>query len=165
MSFEAKLRELYQQIARQVNDMIPVQWETFFLIAEENDDGGSVDFHYTIPEYKDKLFYSNSIPKDHGIDANDYHRVLFDLIDLVVSLRKAFVDDGQAAWYTFVMIVTAGGKMHAEFGYTNWQKSEYHSTELTNYFIYKHIDKKYLPPDKWSKMEEIAQYDKTHNGA
>ena len=34
MSFEIKLNELYKEIAQQVNDMIPIEWNNFYFNGE-----------------------------------------------------------------------------------------------------------------------------------
>ena len=160
MSFEERLGELYTKIAQMVNNMIPLQWETFFLNARLSDGGwATVYFYYRKPNSNGELLYSGNIPTDHNIKHTAYTMVLLDLIKLVQELRQAFIDEDQDAWYSFAMTVSSQGKMDAEFGYVDWQQSEYQEDELMNYHIYKHIDKKYIDSTEWVKMEEMVQYE------
>lgn len=44
MSFETELNELYKEIAQQVNDMIPTEWDNFYFNGEVKEGEGGVFF-------------------------------------------------------------------------------------------------------------------------
>ncbi|NFW77007.1 TIGR01741 family protein, partial [Staphylococcus aureus] len=56
MNFEEKLSEMYNKIANEINEMIPVEWEKVYVIAYVDDGGGQVIFYYTKPR-NDELYY------------------------------------------------------------------------------------------------------------
>ncbi|HCY0372526.1 TPA: TIGR01741 family protein, partial [Staphylococcus aureus] len=60
MNFEEKLSEMYNKIANEINEMIPVEWEKVYVIAYVDDGGGQVIFYYTKPR-NDELYYYSSI--------------------------------------------------------------------------------------------------------
>jgi uncharacterized protein (TIGR01741 family) len=166
MSIESRLSEYYQKIARSVSDMIPDTWNIFYLSIELNDEGGGTAyFFYGLDGADDELCLSHNIPKDYDMNQSDYLSSLRKLLEVGKNMRQVFIEEEQKAWYTFAMIVTSQGKMKAEFGYTNWLKSDYPNYELMDYFVYKYIDKKYLNANQWGKMEEIKMYDETSNHA
>jgi hypothetical protein len=143
--------------------MILADWEVFYLNADFDDNGdGGAYFYYTKQGNDDKLFYSNSIPEEFDIDRNAYMLVLNDLFDLLRELRKAFLSEGVPAWSTFSMSATSQGKMKAEFGYVDWEKSKYYTSDLMHYFIYKFINKKYVNSKLWTKMDEMAKYENSN---
>ncbi len=42
MTFETKLNELYSEIAQQVSDMIPIEWNELYFNGEVKDEEGGV---------------------------------------------------------------------------------------------------------------------------
>ena len=42
MTFEEKLSQMYNKIANEISDMIPVEWEKVYAIAYVDDGGGQV---------------------------------------------------------------------------------------------------------------------------
>lgn len=46
MSFEIELNKLYKEIAQQVNDMIPIEWDNFYFNGEVKEEEGGVSSFY-----------------------------------------------------------------------------------------------------------------------
>ena len=159
MSIESKLSVSYKAIAAQVSSMIPVAWDIFYLHSDISDESGSVYFYYKKTGDSENLYYSQNILKDIGIDKRTFNLVLYDLLKLLQKMRNTFIEESVPEWYTFSMSVTAKGKMKADFGYISWQKSEFSSTELRQYFVYKFIGKEYSDSSLLDKMEEMSLYE------
>ncbi|MEZ2075580.1 TIGR01741 family protein, partial [Staphylococcus aureus] len=66
MNFEEKLSQMYNEIANEINGMIPVDWEKVYVIAYVDDGGGQVIFYYTKPG-NDELYYYSSIVEDYNV--------------------------------------------------------------------------------------------------
>ncbi|HFG8821915.1 TPA: TIGR01741 family protein, partial [Staphylococcus argenteus] len=58
MTFEEKLRQMYNEIANEINEMIPVEWEKVYAMAYIDDEGGEVFFNYTKPGSDDLNYYT-----------------------------------------------------------------------------------------------------------
>ncbi len=82
MNFEEKLSEMYNKIANEINEMIPVEWEKVYVIAYVDDGGGQVIFYYTKPR-NDELYYYSSIVEDYNVLEE-----IFD--DLWMELYRSF---------------------------------------------------------------------------
>ena len=114
MSFETKLNQLYKEIAQQVNDMIPTEWDNFWFNGEVKEGEGGVFFFFT-PKGEEQHIFSHYIPKLYNVDKRAYNK----------ELR------------TFILNDT--GKLTVHFDYTNWHESEFGPTDRIKYFEYKYI--------------------------
>ncbi len=55
MTFEEKLSKIYNEIANEISNMIPVEWEKVYTMAYIDDGGGEVFFNYTKPGSDDLI--------------------------------------------------------------------------------------------------------------
>ncbi len=75
MSFEIELNKLYNEIAQQINDMIPTEWNNFCFNGEVKDEEGGVFFFFR-PKDKVQYVYSHYIPRLYNIDRRSYYNCI-----------------------------------------------------------------------------------------
>ncbi|QHA91161.1 immunity protein YezG family protein [Bacillus sp. N1-1] len=139
MSFETKLNELYKEIAQQVNDMIPTEWNNLFFNGEVKDGEGGVFFFFT-PKGEEQHVFSHYIPKLYSVDKRAYKKELHKLFQLTVELQKVFTDFDQDPWFSVTLLLNDTGKLKVHFDYTNWHESEFGPTDRIKYFEYKYVN-------------------------
>ncbi|GGB57386.1 DUF600 family protein [Virgibacillus dakarensis] len=61
MGFETELNKLYEQIAQQVNEMIPVEWSNFYFNGEVKDKEGGVFFFFRPKDNNQEAIFSHNI--------------------------------------------------------------------------------------------------------
>ena len=141
MSFELELNKLYEQIAQQVNNMIPIEWSDLYFNGEVKDEEGGVFFFFTPIDKNDEPIYSHDIPDLYQVDEKNYDKELHKLFQLTVKLQKVFIDNAQEPWFSVTLLVNDEGKLNVHFDYTNWHKSEFGPTARIEYFEYKFVSK------------------------
>ncbi|WP_077596430.1 immunity protein YezG family protein [Oceanobacillus kimchii] len=140
MSFETKLNKLYNQIAQKINEMIPIEWDSFSFNGEVKDEEGGVFFFFK-PKDEKQHIYSHYIPKIYNVDKRYYNRELHQLFELTVDLQKAFINNDQEPWFSVTLLVNNIGKLNVHFDYTNWHNSDFGPSDRIQYFEYKYLDK------------------------
>ncbi|MFJ7678596.1 immunity protein YezG family protein [Peribacillus sp. NPDC097198] len=140
MSFEIELNKLYKDIAQQVNEMIPTEWENICFNGEVKEGEGGVFFFFT-PKGEEEHVFSHHIPKLYGVDKRAYNKELHKLFQLTVELQKVFTENNQEAWFSVSLLLNDTGKLNVHFDYTNWHESEYGPSARIKYFEYKFVSK------------------------
>ncbi|MBM7620083.1 uncharacterized protein (TIGR01741 family) [Bacillus tianshenii] len=140
MSFEIELNKIYNEIAQQVNNMIPIEWDNFYFNGEIKGEEGGVFFFFT-PKDEVKHVFSHYIPKLYNVDKRAYNKELHKLFGLTVELQKVFTDNDQEPWFSVTLLVNDAGKLNVHFDYTDWHESEFGPTARIKYFEYKFITK------------------------
>lgn len=158
MSFEIELNKLYNKIAQQVNDMIPIEWDNFYFNGEVKNDAGGVFFFFK-PKGEEQHIYSHYIPKLYSVDKKVYNKELHKLFLLTVELQRIFIENDQEPWFAVTLLVGDSGKLNVQFDYTNWYNSEFGPTARIEYFKYKYLgqDKEQLNKDLIEKMKEFEK--------
>lgn len=158
MSFELELNKLYKDIAQQVNEMIPTEWENFYFNGEVKEGEGGLFFFFTPKGEKEHVF-SHHIPKLYSVDKRGYNKELHKLFQLTVELQKVFTDNDQEAWFSVTLLLNDTGKLNVHFDYTNWHESEYGPSARIEYFEYKFVskNKKELDLDLIKRMKEFEK--------
>ena len=158
MSFESKLNNLYNEIAQQVSDMIPVEWDNFYFNGEVKERDGGVFFFFT-PKGEKQNVFSHYIPRFYNIDKRTYNKELHKLFELTVNLQQIFIENDEEPWFSVSLIVKDASKLNVHFDYTNWHDSKFGPTDRIKYFEYKYVDKNKEQQDidlieKMKKFEE-----------
>ncbi|MCM3439382.1 immunity protein YezG family protein [Metabacillus halosaccharovorans] len=138
VSFELELNRLYNEIAQQVNDMIPTDWDNIYFNGEVKEGEGGVFFFFT-PKDDGKHIFSHYIPKLYSVDKRAYNKEVHKLFQLTVELQKVFADNDQEPWFSVTLLLNASGKLDVHFDYTNWFESEFGPTARIKYFEYKYL--------------------------
>jgi hypothetical protein len=85
MSSEIELNKLYNEIAQQVNDMIPIKWTNFYFNGEVKDQEGGVFFFFTPKGDEEQNVFSHYIPKLYYVDKRVYNKQLHKLFELTTK--------------------------------------------------------------------------------
>ena len=156
MSFEIELNKLYTEIAQQVNEMIPIDWDNFYFNGEVKDEEGGVFFFFT-PKGEEQHVFSHYIPKFYSVDKRAYNKELHKLFKLTVELQRVFTDNNQEPWFSVALLVNDAGKLNVHFDYTNWHVSEFGPTNRIRYFEYKYIKNNQTDLDLLERMKEFEE--------
>lgn len=145
-----RMDEYFKSIAEQVNEMIPVIWNTFYLFGELADDssGGGVYFYFDEDVNKNEYIYSLDIPEKYNIPKDEFRKKSSLLFDTVYDLKEMFIDNELKLWQTIVVSVNEDMKLTINFDYT---KCAYTPMKRHEYYCYKYLGK--VPEDK--KQEEL----------
>ncbi|HCZ4331060.1 TPA: TIGR01741 family protein [Staphylococcus aureus] len=137
MNFEEKLSEMYNKIANEINEMIPVEWEKVYVIAYVDDGGGQVIFYYTKPR-NDELYYYSSIVEDYNVLEEIFDDLWMELYRSFKKLRNIFKED----------------KLKVSFDYIDWKNTEFDQLGQENYYNYRKFG---IIPEMEYEMEEVKQ--------
>ncbi|WLR42592.1 DUF600 family protein [Bacillus carboniphilus] len=161
MGLEIALNKLYTEIAQQVNDIIPVEWDSFYFNGEVKEREGGVFFFFT-PKGDEEYIFSHYIPKIYNMDKKTYNRELHKLFELTVELQKVFIENDQEPWFSVTIIVNKDRKLNVYFDYRNWRESEFGPADRISYFEYKYIckEKKKEDIELMLKMKEFEESQK-----
>ncbi|MBG9817209.1 MULTISPECIES: immunity protein YezG family protein [Bacillus] len=111
-----EMESLYREIAKNLNEMIPVEWDTIWMYAEMLDDSASALFYFTVPN-KEEYFYSHNIPDQYQVSEDTYDSLLINLQRKLRQLREEYTKEQSDKWTTVKMKFTYSGKMSTDFGY------------------------------------------------
>ncbi|HEE9178973.1 TPA: TIGR01741 family protein [Staphylococcus aureus] len=135
MNFEEKLSQKYNEIANEINGMIPVEWEKVYVIAYVDDGGGQVIFYYTKPG-NDELYYYSSIVEDYNVLEEVFDDLWMELYRSFKKLRNIFKEDLEP-WTSCEFDFTRDGKLNVSFDYIDWMNSEFGPMGREDYYMYK----------------------------
>ncbi|MFZ8115203.1 TIGR01741 family protein [Staphylococcus aureus] len=152
MTFEEKLSKIYNEIANEISNMIPVEWEKVYTMAYIDDGGGEVFFNYTKPG-SDDLNYYTDIPKEYNISVQVFDDLWMDLYDLFEELRDLFKEDLEP-WTSCEFDFTREGKLKVSFDYIDWINTEFDQLGRENYYMYKKFG---VIPEMEYEMEEVKE--------
>ncbi|SCT54145.1 TIGR01741 family protein [Staphylococcus aureus] len=152
MTFEEKLSQMYNEIANEISEMIPVEWEKVYTIAYVDDEGGEVVFNYTKPG-SDELNYYTYIPREYNVSEKVFYDLWTDLYRLFKKLRDLFKEDLEP-WTSCEFDFTSEGKLNVSFDYVDWIKLSLGPLARENYYMYKKFG---VIPEMEYEMEEIKE--------
>ncbi|HHO6176544.1 TPA: TIGR01741 family protein [Staphylococcus aureus] len=156
MTFEEKLSQMYNEIANEISEMIPVEWEKVYTIAYVDDEGGEVVFNYTKPG-SDELNYYTYIPREYNVSEKVFYDLWTDLYRLFKKLRDLFKEDLEP-WTSCEFDFTSEGKLNVSFDYIDWVNSEFGPMGREDYYMYKKFG---IWPEKEyaiNRVEKIEDY-------
>ncbi|HHW7841984.1 TPA: TIGR01741 family protein [Staphylococcus aureus] len=153
MTFEEKLSQMYNEIANEISEMIPVEWEKVYTIAYVDDEGGEVVFNYTKPG-SDELNYYTYIPREYNVSEKVFYDLWTDLYRLFKKLRETFKKEGLDPWTSCEFDFTRDGKLNVSFDYIDWINTEFDQLGRENYYMYKKFG---VLPEMEYEMEEIKE--------
>ncbi|HDH4326222.1 TPA: TIGR01741 family protein [Staphylococcus aureus] len=153
MNFEEKLSQKYNEIANEINGMIPVDWEKVYVIAYVDDGGGQVIFYYTKPG-NDELYYYSSIVEDYNVLEEVFDDLWMELYRSFKKLRNIFKEESLEPWTSCEFDFTSDGNLNVSFDYIDWLNTEFDQLSLENYYMYKKFG---VIPEMEYEMEEIKE--------
>ncbi|MEZ1346727.1 TIGR01741 family protein [Staphylococcus aureus] len=153
MNFEEKLSQKYNEIANEINGMIPVEWEKVYVIAYVDDGGGQVIFYYTKPG-NDELYYYSSIVEDYNVLEEVFDDLWMELYRSFKKLRNIFKEESLEPWTSCEFDFTSEGKLKVSFDYIDWKNTEFDQLGQENYYNYRKFG---IIPEMEYEMEEVKQ--------
>ena len=160
-----RMDEFFKMIVEQVNEMIPVVWNSFYLFGELADDssGGVVYFYFDEDVNKNEYIYYLDIPDKYNIPKDEFDKKSSLLFDMVYDLKEIFIDNELKLWQTIVVNVNEDMKLTINFDYTKWFGSGYTISKREEYYCYKYLGK--TPEDKKQEelFKEMEEYQKRFN--
>ncbi|MBU5247232.1 antitoxin YezG family protein [Bacillus halotolerans] len=139
--------QLYQQIAEQLNDMIPSEWTKIILYAELND-SSEVYFFFNTPQ-SGEYIYSHDIPKQFDVSKQIYVSLLIELQELFEELREEFKANNQDIWTHLTFKLENTRKFSIDYDYTDVIASDLNGSQRQVVWEYKNLG--ILPEDKKDK--------------
>lgn len=156
-----KIKELYEEVRKQIFNMIPEKWESIYLYASviqsENRENGEMFFYY----FPKGMLRKNpvnvyEIPNKFSIDEESYLLLAKKLYHTIRLLRQEWKNENQRLWSN-ITITIEELKFKIEYHYDNLVNSNYSSYERHLIFQYKYLD---TPLESFHKKEreKVIQY-------
>ncbi len=140
-----KIKEIYEDIQREIFYMIPEKWEKLFLYSSVIDkpEGGETGelFFYYIPKgiFKKKPVNVYEIPSKFNLDEKEYLKLVDVLYEKIKELREVFrAAESQEVWSN-ITITIQNFKFRVEYNYENLQNSDFTSYERHIIWRYKNL--------------------------
>lgn len=118
MNMEKKLAALYNDLANQIADMIPVEWDDVYYLGEvaKGRRSWSSVFYFTDVKTGRKIdsgsiFTVYDVPKDIFVD------LLIELNNILLKIYNSFLEEGQKPWEQLNLFFNRNGKFEIEFKY------------------------------------------------
>lgn len=133
------MESLYQEIANQVNNIIPEDWSRLLLYSEMDQYRGATFFYYYPVEGKDPI-YSLDIEDMEHIEMDEVQNVLSNLNGLLRDLWNEFIDNKQEAWKSLNLSLNSEGKFNIQYSYDDLEKDGYDYIERVKIWKYEKLD-------------------------
>lgn len=113
-----KYEEIYAKIRNAILKLIPDEWNKIWFYGEVLKDATNI-YYYFKSEFTDKLVCCMDIPKEYGLDEDDYYESFEETEDLVEVLHSTFKKNNEKLWTNFTLIFDEDGKYDINFDYTD----------------------------------------------
>ncbi|MCU7558163.1 antitoxin YezG family protein [Macrococcus capreoli] len=139
------------EIIEYVNEMIPEEWDEFYVNGDINGEEGGIFFSYRI---NDEWIYSHDMYDIYeGYTMEEYEKDWDTLFYLAVDLQQIFRDHDQPIWSKVILHVDENMKLTTEFDYADWYNSEYVDYEYMDYFRDEYLNQ----PPKHVGMDVVQE--------
>ena len=112
----SRTRELYQEIANKITDMIPDEWTNIYFYGEVLNDSTTAFFYYKQTKTGATL-YCHYIPEVYKVSKDAYDKMLTDLYDTLRELRDECKNSGKAVWTNFTLTMDNDGNFNIKYNY------------------------------------------------
>ncbi len=153
----SKMNEIYLDVASNVNNLIPVEWEKVFLYGEVMYDSETVYFYF-ISKTNRELVYSLDIPRKYNIERRTYNTCSDLLYDSILDLHNEYEKHNEKVWTNLTLILENTGKFNIEFNYEDIYNSEFNDIERQHIWEYEVMG---IVPELEEHKEIIERYLKT----
>lgn len=133
------MESLYQEIANQVNNVIPEDWSRLLLYSEMDQYRGATFFYYYPVEGKDPI-YSLDIEDMEHIDMDEVQNGLSNLNGLLRDLWNEFIENKQEPWKSLNLSLDSEGKFNIQYSYDDLEKDGYDYIERVKIWKYEKLD-------------------------
>lgn len=162
MVTNAKIKDIYTQIQKQLFYMIPEKWDKVYLYSSilerpNHMETGELYFYY-VPKgvLKKNPVNVYEIPNKFNITEEEYYKLADKLYAEIKKLRNMHIKLGEEKWYSIVISI-ADFKFNVEYNYEDLNNSKFNSYERHIIFRYKYLD---FPYTSYTKKEKrvIQEY-------
>lgn len=130
-----KIKDMYEDIQREIYYMIPEKWDKFYLYASvseriDRQKTGELFFYY-IPKgiFKKNPVNVYEIPQKFNLDEKQYLKLVKLLYQKIVLLREEFKKVEVTSTWTNLTMIIEGIKFKIEYDYEDLTKSKFSSYE------------------------------------
>ncbi|MCM3087670.1 antitoxin YezG family protein [Bhargavaea ginsengi] len=116
-------KEIFQEAAQVINDLIPEEWNKVYLYVEGWEDFSTEYFYYDPADGRAPVL-SHQIPTLFDLDEEEFEDREFELAERILDLQDAFKELGQEPWTSLTFILECNGQFHVEYGYENLRDVE-----------------------------------------
>lgn len=153
----SRMNEIYHDIASNVNNLIPVEWEKVFLYGEVLYDSERV-FFYFVPKANHELVYSPDIWRKYNMERRTYNTYSDLLYDSILDLHNEYEKHNEKVWTNLTLILENTGKFSIEFNYDDLYNSEFDDIERDHIWEYEVMG---IVPELERHKKIIERYLKT----
>jgi uncharacterized protein (TIGR01741 family) len=112
----AKMEEIYNDLARILDEMIPEDWSEIYLYAQLAESMYTMYFFY-YTKNKEKLVYSFDIPKNYEIDEDEFDSLRDKMKESFKHLQNEFIKNNQEPWTNLTLTIKETNKLYVDYGY------------------------------------------------
>ena len=112
----SRTRELYQEIANTITDMIPDEWTNIYFYGEVLNDSTTAFFYYKQAK-TGALLYCHYIPEVYKVSKDAYDKILSDLYAMLRELRNEYKNNDKAVWTNFTLTMDNDGNFNVKYNY------------------------------------------------
>ncbi|MCU7558164.1 antitoxin YezG family protein [Macrococcus capreoli] len=125
------------EIIEYVNEMIPEEWDEFYVNGDINGEEGGIFFYYRI---NDEWIYSHDMYDIYeGYTMEEYEKDWDTLFYLAVDLQQIFRDHNQPIWSDVIIHIDGNMKLTTEFDYAEWDYSRYNEYQKMDFFRHEYL--------------------------
>lgn len=122
---EEKLAELYNKLASQIIDMIPVEWDDINYLGEvKKGKISSSSVFYFKDTKKNIRLQSHKILEIYKVSRNVYVNLWKELNHILLEIYDCFIENGQEPWEQLSLSFNAEGNFKIEFFYDVMKEEE-----------------------------------------
>ena len=162
MIIDPKVKDIFNQIQKQLFYMIPEKWDKVYLYSSILERPNHLEtgemFFYYIPKgvLRKNPINVYEIPNKFNIREEEYFKLADKLYDTIKKLRNTCIKLGEEKWYSIVISI-GNFKFNVEYNYEDLNDSRFNSYERHIIFRYKYLD---FPYTSYTKKEKkvIKEY-------
>ena len=155
-----KIKEIYEEIQRQIFRAVPEKWDELYLYASVIDRLGNVQtgemYFYFMPKGILKRKYINvyEVPSKYDIEEDEYIQLVDGLYNEIKLLREECIRSGQKVWSN-ITISIKNSRFKIEYNYDNLTggKDSYYDHHI--YWRYKYL---HIEPQGKKEKQAVENY-------
>lgn len=124
-----KMEQLYQNIGRQLNFIIPESWDKVLLYSEVTEWSNRTYFYY-YPQNKEIPIYSLDIEDMDNVNDDEVNRQLQGLYEYLRELWNEFNNQKQEQWTNLTLELTSNGKFNIDYNYRNLENDDSYEQQV-----------------------------------
>jgi len=123
---EAKLNQIYGEIANKLNSIVPVKWDTIYLLGEVAKEQSSYmsSFYYIESENGDIKRGHDLIKGLNDPSHEIYSKPMDEVTYMILELNNCFKEEGQELWERVSLKLENTGAFSVEFFYDVMHKDD-----------------------------------------